>query len=208
MPTKKIFYLLMNKKAGLLVAGFFIFLISNAQSRFSLGPQAGFGGSTISNINNSSYKAAGNAGLSLVYSVVEHFGLGVDLKYSFEGGQAENNNIETDYDLDYVRIPLKAIFFFNNYGDRLRPKIAIGPSIGFLTRAERSINNSDAVDIKSSLNTTDFGVHAGAGLHYRLVKNTWFNADLTYMHGLSEVSKSADWSNRNLQLNVGVNFGL
>lgn len=203
-PQKNIMF----KKISVLAVVLFTNYVSSAQSRFSLGPQAGFGISTVSNINNSSFKPAGNVGLSLVYSVVEHFGLGADLKYSFEGGKAENNTMEATYNLDYVRIPLKAIFFFNDFGDRLRPKIAVGPSIGFLTRGQRSFNNSNPVDIKSSLNTTDFGLHAGAGLHYRLVKNTWFNTDLTYQHGLNDVNKSINWKNRNVQLNVGVNFGL
>jgi outer membrane protein W len=185
-----------------------LYLSAGAQSKFSLGPQAGFGGSTISNLNDSKYKAAGNVGLSLVYSVVEHFGLGADVKYSFEGAKTEANNVSTEIDLNYVRIPVKAIFFFNNYGDRLRPKIAVGPTFGFLTSATQQVGSGSEVDIKDNLETFDFGLHGGVGLNYRLVKNTWFNADVTYTHGFTEITTAADRSNRNLQLNVGVNFGL
>ncbi|HEX8356437.1 MAG TPA: hypothetical protein VF610_03455, partial [Segetibacter sp.] len=77
-----------------------------AQSKFSLGPTAGFGGSTISNLSNSKFKAAAAVGLSSVYSAAEHFGIGVDVKYSFEG--AKTSVPESELDLHYLRIPVKA----------------------------------------------------------------------------------------------------
>ena len=64
------------------------------------------------------------------------------------------------------------------------------------------------MDIKSTTESFDFGVLGGAGLNYRLVKNTWLNTDLTYTHGIKEINNTGDFSNRNLMLNIGVNFGL
>jgi outer membrane protein W len=174
-----------------------------AQGRFSLGPNAGLGHSWVTNFNNSKFKLAANAGVSLVYSATEHFGIGLDAKYSFEGvkGPGANNAV----DLNYFRLPLKAIYFFNDYGDKLRPKIYLGPSFGFLSAAKAG----DA-DVKKYYNSSDIALTAGAGFNYRLVRNAWFNADLNYLNGLSNIVKNSSEKvhNRNIGINVGVNFGL
>ncbi len=192
-------------------------MIAGAQSKFSLGPNAGVGTSWISNTTGSKGKLAGNVGLSLVYSAAEHFGLGLDAKYSFEGDKAEQNNVTTTFDLNYLRVPLKAIYFFNSYGNRIRPKIYAGPSFGFLMGGDTKVeNNGSAISVAKSkdlFNSFDFGVTAGAGLNIRLVKSVWFNADINYLHGISDVVKNSisndnNAHNRNVGINVGVNFGL
>lgn len=178
-------------------------ITAGAQSKFSIGPNAGVGASWISGFNNSKAKLAGNVGLSLMYSATEHFGIGLDGKYSFEGVKQEIGANTNTLDLNYIRVPLKAVYFFNNYGDRLRPKVGLGASFGFLTRAK--VNNVVQKDVYDNF---DFGVVALAGINYRLVRNTWFNADVNYLHGVTEIINNSDWRNRNVQLNVGVNFGL
>lgn len=193
----------MKKLILAVIIGSGLCVTAGAQSKFSIGPNAGFGHSWVSNYNGAKFKLATNAGVSLVYSATEHFGVGLDAKYSYEGvkGAGSNNSL----DLNYFRFPLKAIYFFNNYGDKLRPKLYAGPSFGFLSSAK-----ANSVDVKRFYNSSDIGLTAGVGFNYRLSKNTWFNADLNYLHGLSDVTKSSGskYQNRNLGVNVGVNFGL
>ena len=183
-------------------------LATQAQSKFSIGPTVGYGASTISNLNNSKFKAAAAVGLSTVYSAAEHFGLGLDVKYSFEGAKVQNGSTETEFDLHYVRIPLKAIYFFGDYGKSVRPKIFAGPSFGFLSSSKENTNGGNDIDRKSTTESFDFGLVGGVGLNYRLVKNTWLNTDVSYTHGIKEINATGDLSNRNVMLNVGVNFGL
>ncbi len=216
-----------------------ISVTANAQSRFSLGPNAGFGHSWIDNFKDNKYKAAGNAGLSLIYSTKSSFGIGADLKYSFEGGERHFQttipttlNIVEDIDLDYIRIPIKAMWFFGNYGNRVRPKVSLGPSFGFLVggKSERTVTNNAGTLVGQENNDSeeenwdkfDLGLTAAVGLNYRLVRDIWFNADIAYLHGLTDARKedrknpatypgySPDqrYKNRNLQINIGVNFGL
>ncbi len=192
--------------SAVLISSFFCFT-AVAQSKFSLGPNAGLGHSWISNSDKAKFKLAANAGVSLVYSATEHFGVGLDAKYSYEGvkNTLTGSGTAASLDLNYFRFPLKAIYFFNNYGNPFRPKIFAGPSFGFLSTAKLN-----GTDVKNSFNSSDFGITGGAGFNYRLVKNSWFNADLSYLHGLSDLEKNVSTKNhnRNLQLNVGVNFGL
>jgi len=185
-------------------------LSAEAQSKFSIGPSGGYGWTTISNLNDSKFKAAGNFGLSSVYSAAEHFGIGLDVKYSIEGAKVNSGNDQTtEYDLHYVRIPVKAIYFFNNYGNKVRPKIYAGPSFGFLSSSKVNTPILDDINNKDNTENFDIGLTAGAGLNYRLVNKTWLNLDLGYYHGFKEIFKSGgDYSNRNIMLNVGVNFGL
>lgn len=196
-----------------MISGGFFFTAS-AQSKFSIGPNAGVGVSWLGDDGEGSKsKLAGNAGLSLVYSAAEHFGIGLDAKYSFEGAKYEIGSTKSSVNLNYVRLPLKAIYFFGNYGQKLRPKVAIGPSFGFLSSAKIK-SGENSVDIKDDLNSFDFGVTAAAGLNYRLVSNTWLNLDVNYLHGVSDINKPSPGinteaaHNRNVQLNIGVNFGI
>lgn len=186
---------------AVIISSSFCFAV-NAQSKFSIGPSAGFGHTWVSNTNNTQFKLAANAGLSLVYSATQHFGIGLDAKYSYEGVKTGSANA---LDLNYFRFPLKAIYFFNDYGNALRPKIFAGPSFGFLSSAK-----ANGADVKNQFNSSDIGITGGVGLNYRLAQKTWFNADISYLNGLSNITKNASSKNynRNLQLNVGVNFGL
>lgn len=186
-------------------------LMASAQSKFSLGPNAGVGASWLDNTSNRKSILAGNAGLSLVYSAAEHFGLGLDAKYSFEGGKYSFNNETTTADLNYVRIPLKFMYFFNSYGNRVRPKLFAGPSLGFLVGGTTKIETpvlTRELKSKDYYKSVDLGLTAGAGLNIRMVKNTWFNADVNYLHGLTDIRPTSKQHNRGLGVNVGVNFGL
>ena len=184
------------------------------KQNLSFGPTAAFGHAWMSNTTNGKYKPAGNVGLSLLYSSSPHIGFGADLKYSIEGNKTQTGIREVENTLNYVRIPLKVIYFFGEYGDRLRPKLAVGPSFGFLVGGNREISDNDGlvskVDAKDLYKGFDAGIGALAGLNYRLVKNTWFVAEVNYYNGLTNINEVANLNNknRNIGLNIGVNFGI
>jgi hypothetical protein len=207
----------MKKLLGITLAGIALSSAALAQDNLSLGPTAGFGHTWLSNNEQSNYQPAGNTGLTLVYSPMSHLGFGADLKWSIEGGKTSTNNTTTTTRLDYIRIPVKAIYFFGEYGQRLRPKLAAGPSVGFLVggkqktevdqSGEKVVSEIKAKDFAKSV---DFGLTAAAGFNYRLVERTWLNVDLNYYHGLTDVleASNAEQKNRNIGINVGVTFGI
>lgn len=184
------------------------------KQNLSFGPTAGFGHAWMSNTDNGKYKPAGNVGVSLIYSSHPHIGFGGDLKFSIEGNKTEVGVQEVENTLNYVRVPLKVIYFFGEFGDRLRPKIAVGPSFGFLVGGKKEISNNHALvsktDAKDLYKGFDAGIGALAGLNYRLVRNTWFVAEVNYYNGLTNINDVANLNNknRNLGLNIGVNFGI
>ena len=99
------------KKFLLSVAGIISLTCAYSQMNISVGPNAGFGHTWMSGSGDNRYQPAGNFGLALVYSHNNHVGLGVDLKYSIEGGKKEFANIDVTNRLNYIRIPIKGIYF-------------------------------------------------------------------------------------------------
>jgi outer membrane protein W len=188
-----------------------------AQDNLSLGGTAGFGHAWLSNATNSTYQPAGNLGLSLTYSTETNWGFGADLKWSIEGGKTSTSNFTNTTRLDYVRVPLKVMYFFGERGNAFRPKLTVGPSVGFLIGGNNKATTISG-DTKTTVETKagdfaksiDFGVNASAGFNYRLVDRTWLNVDLNYYHGLSDIIEAAaiDQKNRNIGINVGVSFGI
>ena len=186
----------------------------NAQDNVSLGPTAGFGHGWLSNSADARYHPTGNLGLTLIVSTETRFGFGADVKWSIEGGKTSTNTGTVTTRLDYIRVPLKAMYFFGDLGNRVRPKVTIGPSFGLLAGGKQKYEAADKVvsemKAKDIANSFDIGLNASAGLNYRLINKTWLNLDLNYYHGLSDALKAADADNknRNIGINVGVTFGI
>lgn len=188
-----------------------------AQDNLSFGGTAGFGHTWLSNASNSKYQPAGNLGLSLTYSTETNWGFGADLKWSIEGGKTSTPNFTNTTRLDYVRVPVKVMYFFGERGNAFRPKLTIGPSVGFLIGGKNEATTITG-DTKTTVETAakeyvkavDLGVNASAGFNYRLVDRTWLNVDLNYYHGLTDIIEAAaiDQKNRNIGINVGVSFGI
>jgi outer membrane protein W len=188
-----------------------------AQDNLSLGGTAGFGHTWLSNSTNARYQPAGNLGLTLIYSTESNWGFGADLKWSIEGGKTSTTNFTNTTRLDYLRIPLKAMYFFGERGNAFRPKLTLGPSVGFLIGGNNkattiSGDTKTTVETKASefAKSVDIGVAASAGFNYRLVDRTWLNVDLNYYHGISDVieNPNIEQRNRNIGINVGVTFGI
>jgi hypothetical protein len=196
------------KKLMLTVVAIISLLFAQAQLNLSVGPNAGFGHTWMSGSGENRYQPAGNFGLAAVYSHNNHIGLGVDLKYSIEGGKKEFANVDVKTRLNYLRIPIKGIYFFRDYGASLRPKISLGPSFGFLLGGKQEIGSTET-DAKDNYNSFDVGLLASAGLHYNLVTNTWLHFDVSYYHGFSDISDGVETNrNRNIGINLGVAFGI
>lgn len=184
----------------------------------SFGPIVGLGHAWMSGVEgDKEFKFAPSAGVTFVYSAGAHWGLGFDAKFSREGVKVKSPGfgIEGITHANYIRIPVKAMYFFGQLGDKARPKIMAGPTVGFLVGGKQKIQTgNDQVlaegSTKDVLNTFDIGLQGGLGLNLRLTQNTWLNTDVSYYHGFRNVNKTGDedWKNRHLALNIGVAFGI
>ena len=209
----------MSKKCLMIFLVFFSAKSLMAQ-HLSIGPTAGIGHSWIStdneNTNNKSrFHPAYNVGVKLVYSILSNWGLSTDVKFSSEGGtRGVDKDNKTIARINYLRIPIQGIYFFGKYGDKVRPKISIGPSFGFVVGGKnkeyQNGNLISSVDIKPLVNSFDIGLNAAVGANIRVCKKTWLNADITYYNGFKNINTNSAVKNKNrgLGLNIGVLFPL
>jgi len=194
--------------AALVFCGTFI---ANSQE-FSLGPTIGLNNTWIQDAPGETTGLLGlNAGLKLVYSTEEHWGIGMEVKYSGEGVKTKLRGETAKTNLNYVRVPLKVIYFFNEFGNDFRPKIYLGPSVGILVGGQTETFlpvgtlKSDSKDLYEDV---DLGLTFGSGFNYRVAAGTWLSLDLAYGHGFTNIAKNGEAYNRNLSLNVGLAWGL
>jgi outer membrane protein W len=203
-------------KTAMIVIAIILVNYSVKAQNLSFGPTGGFGHSWTNSDKGSldrKFHASYNLGGKFVYSFMSHWGVSGDLKFSSEGqtlGVDQNNKSVTR--LNYIRIPLQGIYFFGNYGERIRPKVSLGPSLGFLVGGKSKVYDNGTVnnEVKSKdfANSFDFGLTGAAGANIRINTATWLNLDLAYYHGLTDLSDASTAKNRNLGINIGVTFPL
>ncbi len=178
---------------------------------FSIGPTIGFGHAGVRNTEGIDlFKPSWNAGVILNYSTSENVGFAADILWSMEGSLNErrSDGVQTDLSLQYIRVPLKFAYFFGSFEDSFRPKVTIGPSMGFLIDAKSDTEGEgSAVDVRKSYQDFDLGVNATIGFNLKLAENIWLNTDFNYYTGFTAIH-FADQYNSNYGVRVGVAFGL
>ena len=194
-------------KTALLVALLIINVKMVTAQTLSIGPTIGGNLSAISGIPNTKSLAGLSIGGFANYSINENFGVSLKIIYSQLGTAFANSNEIAR--LNYVQVPLTAVYYFGDAGNRFRPKIFVGPYIGSLLR----VNNANGNEIlgsdgKSIYNKTDVGGLAGVGFNYRIQSRTWLNVELGYGKSFSNLAKTPNntYYNSALNVNVGVSF--
>lgn len=192
-------------------------------SHLSIGPVVSFGHSWTSNVGEKvRFKPSPAAGIGLVYSRNEHWGLGAQLLVSHEGfkqqlgtnlvGQPIEDGPSGSVNPVYLRLPLQVTYFFGKYGDKVRPKVYAGPSVAVRVDEVRYFDGESMNTANDTYGRADFGLTAGLGANIRLSKLTWLNLDAGYYHGLVDVIPEANNDkfngNRNVHVNVGLMWGL
>lgn len=174
-----------------------------SRKQFSFGPVVSYGHSWISPYGNSVFMPSMSVGVFGIYSPIEHFGIGMDVRYSQEGSKVDNaEGGTTTTRIDYVRIPVRAMWFAGELGDDFRPKVTLGPSFGFKTKYDGpSVYNPNGFDI---------GLLGSAGFNYRVARATWLNFDVGYYQGITEVLPQSARAERNgnVSVNLGVGFDI
>lgn len=180
-----------------------------AAKTFSIGPAIGFGHTGIRNTSGIDiFKPSWSAGVIFNYSSRKHVGFGAEVLWSMEGARVESGAYEADLTLHYIRVPLKFAYYFGDFEDNFRPKITVGPSMGFLLDAisDSNVEGSSKASVKSYYNTFDVGLYASIGFNLKLARNIWLNTDFNYYTGFTTIRDNQ--YNSNFGLKVGVAFGL
>jgi len=215
------------KIKNLLATAFLLVTLSSYSQTLSFGPRLGANFTTYGGMDNATFKPGLLAGVFLVYSKREHAGFGADLLYSGEGAKYKitttngTTTVVNEYNtrLNYIRLPLHFIYFFNEAGDKFRPKVAIGPSLGYLASTKQKLktttrtnSNETSFDTEStSLNnykSMDVGLSLGLGFNYKILSRTWLNMDARYYYGLLDITKNNTTSDRVNNHGPSISFGI
>lgn len=194
----------------LLLAVVFCSSRAQAQENVSIGPLVGL---SIANfrgdVSNTDWKPGLTIGGFYNYSSESGFGFSGQLLFTQLGAQI--NNKTNEINLNYIQAPLLATFFFGRYGDRVRPKIFLGPNLNFLVGARDKNGNNINGDSNNRIYAPfDLGLTFGGGLNYRLQEKIWLNFDVRYGVGLLDVTRldNSKIRNNNWGINVGLSFPL
>lgn len=199
----------MKKRTFLIVVNFlFAGQILIAQN-LSFGPLVGLNLTNLSGSNNTSTKAGLLAGGFFNYSSKNWFGVGVQFLYNQAGAKLDVPAEEIN--LNYLQVPVLFTYYFagQNKPGSFRPKLFAGPHANFLLNAK----NKEGNDLNPNdlfYKNTELGVTLGGGFNYALQKRMWINVDARYGIGLTDVTKSINFSsmNRGFGLTVGLSFPL
>jgi hypothetical protein len=168
-----------------------------AQQNVSIGPVIGLNYSTVSNNSAAEFKAGFVGGIFANYSTKTDFGFNGSLIFSQLGNNVENS--DNYLTLNYLQVPINLVYYFGE-GMRegsFRPKLFIGPYIGYLVSAKSpGFSNEQTV---AFFNNLDYGANIGAGFNYAIKNKTWLNVDLKY---------GSKFQNRTLSLTAGISFPL
>jgi len=136
-----------------------------------------------------------NIGAVAEFMLSDQFSIAPELLYATLGQnykwQYEGDNWEDNYALSYLQIPVLARYYVNE-----NIYLNGGLQLGLLlsaTNTEILNGHSHSENIKSQLNSTDFGFALGGG--YKLENGLFFDA--RYIAGLSNISVSDDYPVKN-----------
>ena len=172
----------MKTLLSFILTGFLITGTANAQ-KASFGIKGGLNFYNIHNSNATSYDpvVGFHAGGLVHIHLTQKFALQPEVTFSTIGADYKSGAFETRYALAYINMPVLFQYMFNN-GFRLQA----GPQLSFLTHARTKTGNVKD-DIKSDLNTVDFGLTTGASYQ---VPSTGFGFDARYNLGVTDINKN------------------
>jgi outer membrane protein W len=172
-----------------------LFISVSSFAQISIGPRAGLNISTFQDAPGVSSITGLVAGGSFSYMFAGFFAVNVDALYSAEGAKytldINSFNLRYKTRMNYIRIPVYASASFGSETSTVRPKVMLGPSIGFLTGVKSEIElaglSTEFGMDKSDFSSTDFGAIAGIGVDFKINEKTTFNIDGRYYFGATNI---------------------
>lgn len=183
---------------------------------FSIGAKGGASINSFSEFPYDEIQPGYNAGVFGWYSSESRWAVGGDLTYRQTGGEYERTfiglptNSPEETRLNYVSLAPRIGFFLNDFDSKWRPKVTVGPTIGYLLNADDIPGD---FNIENEIKDWNFGAVAGIGLNYEVAQAIWINADVDYNFGINNISTASNTiperlTNQGLGINLGVAFGL
>ncbi len=159
-----------------------------------LGPVGGIGNSWVGYLpGNAAFKTSGYAGISLIELHNPHWGWGGQVTLSSEGYAVDYYGTTQTFRPLYLRVPVRAYYFFGKRTDCIRPNLYLGPSFAAKLGETNTVSNAYqdyyTAHNSSYFRTFDAGLDGGGGLDFRVANKTWIDLDLGYYQGFVDAVK-------------------
>lgn len=195
----------MKKLPKIITMLFTAFLCGNAAQAqdFTFGPKVGYNNAKLEGKSWTEFHDTNSMSGFHVGAFAEirfnKFAIQPEVYYSSTSGKlkATSDNVEHDFDLNYVNVPLMLKYYITN-----GIAIEAGPQAGFLTDSKVKFTDLDP----NSPKFNDFDFSLNVGLSVNLPLNFMISA--RYNAGMTNVidEPNVDWKNRVMQLSVGYRF--
>jgi opacity protein-like surface antigen len=132
-----------------------------------------------------------------------------ELLYLQGGFTMTFSGVDVTQKIDEFSIPISLKYKFAIPDSKFKPYGFIGGSVGFIVKAEVEAAGVTADD-KAAFESTDFGIHFGAGLDYEIQPGMFINFDARYSLGLADIDKSSEgkMKSNGIIIMAGLNFGI
>ncbi len=208
----------MNKL--LLLTCFILFTIFNSSLNGQVHIQVGLkGGANIANFTGDDATFNGQSldskfgfcgGVFAMFQFGNIFAVQPEIYYSMKGASTTVNNVDINFNFDYVEVPLLLKVIIPVEGANVRPNIFVGPALGFNSKAEvegTGNGQSATEDVSEFVQDTDFGLAFGGGVGF-LVGGHELGIDIRYILGLKSWDDSdANDDVKNSAINFNIYFG-
>lgn len=177
------------------------------------GVQVGYNGASVtSGSESATYKSGFNAGVAVEHYFSERWSFKgkilydqkgwVDSYFTVNANTFEINFTTTNYNLDYITVPLLANWHF---GRTKNWYLNFGPYIGILASAKLSASNTD---VKSLFSSTDGGLDVGIGVKFPITMQTRLFIEYNGQAGVTNINRGAGSTVRNTTgaFNIGLVF--
>lgn len=188
------------KKILLSAAAIMAFGFASQAQDIKFGAKAGlniadFGGDAETDGSRTGF----HVGAVAEFKLTEQFSIQPELLYSMQGASVKEGDMDEDYKLDYLNVPIMAKYYlFEGFS------IQAGPQVGFLMSAKYG-----DTDVKDYFKSIDFALNGGVG--YELPLGVFFQA--RYSAGLADINDfdvdgadAAKINNNVFSLSVGYKF--
>jgi len=174
---------------------------------------------TVGNRNSDNLKYAFHPtvqfGRTAIYNFSDNVGIGLGTFFSTEGGRFKIDNNDqsgkAEQRMNYIRLPLGAMFTFGDPANKVRPRLGIGGSVGFLVGGKTYLLGDN--DFFTGAKTTkvmstkiDAGATGSLGFSIKVADGFLINHDINYYHGLVEnkyESNLPSFTHRSIGLSMG-----
>jgi hypothetical protein len=204
----------MKNVKTLIAVALFLFAFQAAEAQYmNFGPRFGVNVSSIKGVSDSTAKSQilPAAGLFLIYGNNAHHKVSADLLYSAKGitygydktindSTTETNNYKLSF--NYLEVPIQYTYCLFSDSSKLRVRASAGLSIGVRLNANRHYEvtrtqkDSIIYEYKTDYNAgydyspVDFGVVAGVGVSYMIVKGIYINFDTRFTRSLQNLREA------------------